>query len=134
MITVNTGCRFSHRLKLSSLASSSAYHCSLLLFSICLPSARKVGWKTSLSQVASVWPDWAILGIFGNKFNYKSSPNVLGLFGQLWKPLLFKSNWWCYFLGNFRKNLGYFLFQHLVTLRGINMDVNLLYFLFNFEP
>ena len=56
------------------------------------------------------------LEFLGNKFYYKSSPNVLWLFGQLWNPLLFKSNCWCYILGNFWKNLGYFLFQHLVTL------------------
>ena len=35
----------------------------------------------------------------------------------MWKPSLFKSNWWGYFLGNFWKNLGIFLFQHLVTLQ-----------------
>ena len=38
------------------------------------------------------------------------------LFKQLWKPSLFKSIWRGYFLGNSRKNLGFFSFQHLVTL------------------
>ena len=38
-----------------------------------------------------------------NKFHYKSSLNVWWLFGQLWKALLFKSNW-----ATFEKNLGYF--------------------------
>ena len=33
-------------------------------------------------------------------------------FGQLWKTSLFKSNW----CGNFCRNFGYFLFQHLATL------------------
>ena len=45
----------------------------------------------------------------GNKFNYKSSTNEWSLLGQLWKPLLFKSNQWGYFLGNSWKKLGILL-------------------------
>ena len=36
--------------------------------------------------------------------------------GELWKQLLFKTNWWAYFLGNFWTNLSEFLFQSLVRL------------------
>ena len=65
-----------------------------------------------------VWCDQIgrFLEILGHKLYNKSSPNVWWLFGQLWNPLLFKSNWKRYILGNFWKNLGYFLCQHLVTL------------------
>ena len=42
----------------------------------------------------------------GNWLYYKSSPNVWWLFGQLWKALLFNSNWLHYFLGNFWKKIG----------------------------
>ena len=48
-----------------------------------------------------------LLEFLGKIFFYKSSLNVWWLFGQLWKPSLFKSNWWDYILGNFWKNLGY---------------------------
>ena len=65
----------------------------------------------------SVWPDWdQIFGISWQHIYCKSSPNVCCLFGQLWKPSLFKSNWWGFFWATFLKNLGYFLFQHLVVL------------------
>ena len=57
-----------------------------------------------------------VLAFLGNKFYYWCGQNVWWLFGQWWKTLLFKSNWRGYILGNFWKNLGYFLFQHLVTL------------------
>ena len=60
------------------------------------------------------------LEFHGNKFYNKCSPNVWWLLGQLWKPSLFKSKWWDYILGNFWKNLDYFLFQHLVTLITTN--------------
>ena len=73
-------------------------------------------WRQKELQCSSVWPDRAILEFLGNKFYYKSSPNVWWLFKQLWKPSLFKSIWRGYFLGNSRKNLGFFSFQHLVTL------------------
>ena len=47
------------------------------------------------------------LKLLGNKFDYKSSPNVWWRFGQLWKPLLFKSNRRVYLLfGQLLKNLG----------------------------
>ena len=44
---------------------------------------------------------------------------VAQMFGDFWavvKTITFKSTWLGYFLGNFWKNLGYFLFQHLVTV------------------
>ena len=50
------------------------------------------------------------LKVLGGKFTFKSYPNVWRLKGLL-------SNNWCgYLWGNFRKNLGYSLFLHLVTL------------------
>ena len=48
------------------------------------------------------------LEVLGNKFYYKSSPNDWWLFGQLWKPLLFKSNWRGYFLTTFGKTWATF--------------------------
>ena len=52
----------------------------------------------------------------------KSSQNVWWHFGQLWKPLLLKTNWWGYFWGN----LGYFYHQNLVTLNKIKPNIQLL--------
>ena len=46
------------------------------------------------------------LEFLGKKINHKSSSNVLWPFGQLWKPSLFKINWWGYFLANVWKILG----------------------------
>ena len=63
------------------------------------------------------------LEFLADKYYYKSGPNVCWLFGQVWKLSLFKSNWWGYFLGYFWKNLGYFLFQHLVTLRVYEIEI-----------
>ena len=34
-----------------------------------------------------MWPDWAILTLRGDKFFFKSSPNIWSLFGLLWKLL-----------------------------------------------
>ena len=64
-------------------------------------------------EVWAVWPDWAILG---DKFSYKRSPNVCWLVGLFWKHPFSLINWCSYFLGNFWKFLGYFIFQRLVTL------------------
>ena len=37
-------------------------------------------------HLKSVWPDWAIFKGFGNKFSFKSSPNIIKLF---WKHITF---------------------------------------------
>ena len=52
----------------------------------------------------------------GNKFYYKSSQNIVNLFGWLenWR---FLNKIYCgYIFGNFWTKLGNFLLQHLVTL------------------
>ena len=98
---------------------------------------RKVMWKNKTNSIDSMyWHFSALLGIkqikvlpmtnvtrLGNFWNflatnffYKSSPNVWWLFGHLWKPLLCESNFLGFFSGQLLQNLGYFLFQHLVTL------------------
>ena len=48
------------------------------------------------------------LKALSSKFSFKSSPNVRWLYGQTIKPLLFKSNYIYYFLGNFWKNWATF--------------------------
>ena len=56
------------------------------------------------------------LKVLGDKFSYKRSPNVCWLVGLFWKHTFSLINWCSYFLGNFWKFLGYFIFQRLVTL------------------
>ena len=56
------------------------------------------------------------LKVLGDKIRNKGSLGDWQLLGQGWKTSLFVQNCCCYFLGNFRKHLGYFLLQHLVTL------------------
>ena len=52
-----------------------------------------------------------------NKFSYKSRPNILGHFLGYSDKRHFKVKNCCdYYLGNFWKNLGYFLLLRLVTL------------------
>ena len=69
---------------------------------------------------------WDQIGRFlefhGNKFYYKNSPNVWWLFWQVWKPLLFKTNWWGYFWATFGKTWAHFYFNiwsHWSYLQGI---------------
>ena len=52
-----------------------------------------------------------IFEIIGNIFYLKRSPIDWWLFGQLWKPLFFKSIWWTCFLGTFWNNSGLFYFN-----------------------
>ena len=68
-----------------------------------------------------IWATWRVtrLGDFANFLVTNFITKVAQMFGdflQLWKPSLFKWNWSGYFWGNFWKNLGYFLFHHLVAL------------------
>ena len=56
------------------------------------------------------------LKVIGDKISIKSSPNYFSLLGLFWKTSLLCKNCYGYFLGNFRKHLGYFLLWYLVTL------------------
>ena len=47
--------------------------------------------------------------VLGIMVSIKSSPDTWCIFGLWWKAKLFMLNYSSYFLGNFRKNLGYFL-------------------------
>ena len=65
-----------------------------------------------LTSVTRLGDFWNILAkIFITKVT-----QMFGDFLDSCEKCHFRSNWLCYFLGNFWKNLGYFLFQHLVTL------------------
>ena len=81
-----------------------------------IPKSGPTGKTILFCQELSVQCDQIgrFLEFLDHEFYYKSRPNVWWLFGQLQNPSLFKSNWLRYILGNFWKNLGYFLFQHLV--------------------
>ena len=57
------------------------------------------------------------LEFLGNKFITKVTQMFDDFWGSCENHWFFKSNGLGYFLGNFWKNLGYSLFQHLVTLR-----------------
>ena len=57
-----------------------------------------------------------ILKVLGHKFDYKSTPNVFWHFGLFWKHPFSFVNFSNYFLGNFWKFLGHFIFTRLVTL------------------
>ena len=59
-------------------------------------------------------PDWGFFIVVGKKLSYKSRLKILWLF----KIHYFLSNG--HFLAKFWKYLGYFLFQHLVTLSAID--------------
>ena len=61
-------------------------------------------------------PDWVIFEVFGDKLSPKSSQNVQWIFGLKLKTSLLGKNCCSYILANFWKHLGYFLFQHLVTV------------------
>ena len=80
-----------------------SWHISIILNTLkCIAMDSLFRFYFKIIHLRAVWPDWAILELLGNNYNYyKSSPNVWWLLGQLWKPSLFKSNWWVYFLGNF---------------------------------
>ena len=81
-----------------------------------IPKSGPTGKTILFCQELSVQCDQIgrFLEFLDHEFYYKSRPNVWWLFGQLRNPSLFKSNWLRYILGNFLKNLGYFLFQNLV--------------------
>ena len=64
----------------------------------------------------AVGPDKANFGISWQKLKLQKQPKCLVTFWPVVKTIAFKSNWLGYFLGNFWINLGYFLFQDLVTL------------------
>ena len=67
----------------------------------------------------TMWPDWAFLKVLIDKISYKSSPNILWLFGPFWKHPFSCVNCCSYFLANFWKKICYFIFHSRVTL-----DVN----------
>ena len=56
------------------------------------------------------------LRVICGKCSYKSSQNNYWIFGLFWKTLFFSENCCGHFLANFWKDLGDFVFRHLVTL------------------
>ena len=62
---------------------------------------------------SAVWPDWAYFGNSWQQILLPKVPQIFSDFLGICESVAFKSNWLGYFLGNFWKNLGYFLFQHL---------------------
>ena len=57
----------------------------LFKFNLFFPSFGKMRQDES-ERGRPVWPDWAVFKGLGNKFYYKSSPNIFGDFGRfLWK-------------------------------------------------
>ena len=65
-----------------------------------------------------MWPDLLCWHILGTNFLTQIAQIFRKLFGPLWKMALFKSNSCALLFGNFWINLGYLLFQHLVTLNA----------------
>ena len=65
------------------------------------------------------------LGDFGNFLATKFITKIAQMLSDFWavvKSITFRLNWLGYFLGNFWKNLGYFLIQHLVTLPQLKTE------------
>ena len=58
--------------------------------------------------------------VFGKKLCYKSSPNVLWMFGLFSNKSLLEKTCFGYFIGNFWKQFGYISFPHLVTVAFIH--------------
>ena len=56
------------------------------------------------------------LNVLGDKYSFKSCPNVWRLLGLFRKRHFVNTNCFRYFLSNLRRIFGYFLDQHLVTL------------------
>ena len=78
-----------------------------------LPTYSLSLWHLGREQCDQIW---RFLKVFGDRFSYKSSSNVCWIFGLFWKHPFSSINCCIYLLGNFWKLLGYFIFQHLVTL------------------
>ena len=68
------------------------------------------------STLLTVWPDWAIFENYCQKIFYKSSPNILWMFGYFQTNIFLWKTGFGYFFVNFWKRFGHFSFQHLVTL------------------
>ena len=64
----------------------------------------------SLCGLRSVWADWAIFKLYGHKFAYKSSPNIMVNFWASLNNTNFMWKWFGYFLDNFVKNWATFYF------------------------
>ena len=64
----------------------------------------------SLCGLRSVWADWAIFKLYGHKFAYKSSPNIMVNFWASLNNTNFMWKWFGYFLDNFVKNWANFYF------------------------
>ena len=60
---------------------------------------------------------WSMISVtrLGDIWNFLVT-NYITKVTRLFSDFMGSLNWWGYFLDNFCKNLGYFLFQHLVTL------------------
>ena len=67
--------------------------------------------QSSIRQFKSVWPDWVIFKRFGDKFSFISSLNNPWLLGYFEKHHFLDKNFCGYFLGSFKKHLGYFYFN-----------------------
>ena len=106
---------FQHRQPVSQLCSSTLS--VKFQASDCYWNFRQIDRKEG--TLASVWPDWKVFeSSWWKKFS-QSCPNAWWLFGLFWKTSLFKLKIVWIFLENFYENLGYFWFQHLVTLPSL---------------
>ena len=85
------------------------------------PSSFSNGrWPFDFNDIGSCSGQCDQIGQFlkslGDKFSLKSSQNLWKLFGLQWKASYCSENYRGSFWGKFWKILGYFLFQHMVTL------------------
>ena len=55
----------------------------------------------------TVWPDWAILRVNGNKFDFESIPKRMVSFWAIYKMIILCKNYCFHYLGNIWKHLGY---------------------------
>ena len=75
--------------------------------------ATMSGRGSRLWQIRPVWPNWYI---FERYWQQKKPKCLANFWGRVWKTALFKQKLqWLLFWQHLEK-LGYFLFQHLVTL------------------
>ena len=60
----------------------------------------------TILRCPAVWPDWRYFKVLGDKFSYKSSPNLCWLFGLLWKHLFYTQT-------------AYLMFRQLLEIFGL---------------
>ena len=87
-----------------------------LVHIICIALSLALGSSLTRKHLQTVWPDWMIFDSSSCTILFAKMDLIFGNFLAVWQNVTFQSKVLRLFFGQLWIKLGYFLFQHLVTL------------------